>query len=93
MTSGSRSAAPRSVTRDEGSTSDEVVENALEDVQAFWSRTYEGLYGEPYEPIQGGFWPYGPNTEQPPCGDPLPSLQRDRGQRVLLPDGGSHRLG
>ena len=35
-------------------------EAALDDVDAFWSRTYEDLYGEPYEPIPGGFWPYGP---------------------------------
>ena len=26
------------------------------------SRSYEDLYGEPYEPIAGGFWPYGPDT-------------------------------
>lgn len=48
---------------------DEVVEAALDDVQSFWSRTYEGLYGEPYEPISGGFKPYGPNSALPRCGD------------------------
>jgi predicted metalloprotease len=53
-------------------TSDQVVEAALIDVDAFWSRTYEDLYGEPYEPIAGGFWPYGPDSEQPPCGNPPP---------------------
>ena len=52
--------------------SDQVVEAALADVDAFWSRTYEDLYGEPYQPISGGFWPYGPDTEQPPCGDRRP---------------------
>lgn len=54
----------------EAPSGDEVVEAALEDVQAFWSRTYEDLYGEPYEPISGGFKPYGPDTTQLPCGDP-----------------------
>jgi len=54
-------------------TSDQVVEAALIDVDAFWSRSYEGLYGEPYEPIQGDFWPYGPDTELPPCGEPPPT--------------------
>jgi len=53
-------------------TSDQVVEAALTDVDAFWSRSYEELYGEPYQPIEGGFWPYGPDTEQPPCGEPPP---------------------
>lgn len=53
-------------------TSDQVVEAALIDVDAFWTRSYEDLYGEPYEPISGGFWPYGPDSEQPPCGEPPP---------------------
>lgn len=56
----------------EAPTSDQVVEAALTDVDAFWSRSYEDLYGEPYRPIEGGFWPYGPDTEQPPCGEPPP---------------------
>lgn len=53
--------------------SDDVVEAALLDVEAFWERSYEDLYGEPYVPIEGGFWAYGPDTEQPPCGRPGPS--------------------
>ncbi|MEQ1786350.1 MAG: neutral zinc metallopeptidase [Acidimicrobiales bacterium] len=56
----------------EAPTSDQVVEAALLDVDAFWSRSYEDLYGEPYEPIEGGFWAYGPDSAQPPCGDPPP---------------------
>ena len=58
---------------DEAPTSDQVVEAALTDVNGFWQRTYEDLYGTPYEPISGGFWPYGPDTEQPPCGHPAPT--------------------
>lgn len=54
-------------------TSDQVVEAALADVEDFWARSYEGLYDTPYEPIDGGFWPYGPTTDQPPCGDPPPA--------------------
>jgi predicted metalloprotease len=57
----------------EAPTSDQVVEAALSDVNAFWARTYEDLYGEAYEPISGGFWPYGPDSEQPPCGQPAPT--------------------
>jgi predicted metalloprotease len=69
----------------EAPTSDQVVEAALEDVNAFWSRTYEALYGEPYEPIQGGFWPYGPDTEQPPCGDPRPRYSEIAGNAFYCP--------
>lgn len=58
---------------EEAPSSDQVVEAALLDVDAFWARTYEDLYGEPYQPIEGGFWAYGPDTEQPPCGEPPPS--------------------
>jgi len=53
-------------------TSDQIVEAALTDVNAFWSRTYADVYGEEYEEIQGGFWPYGPDSEPPPCGSPPP---------------------
>jgi predicted metalloprotease len=56
----------------EAPSSDAVVEAALLDVEAFWERTYEDLYGTAYEPISGGFWAYGPDSEQPPCGTPPP---------------------
>lgn len=56
-------------------TADEVVQAALSDVEAFWEREYEDAYGTDYEPIEGGFWPYGPRTEQPPCGRPRPAYE------------------
>jgi predicted metalloprotease len=56
----------------EAPTSDQVVEAALTDVSAFWARSYDDLYGEAFEPISGGFWAYGPGSEQPPCGNPPP---------------------
>jgi predicted metalloprotease len=54
-------------------TSDQVVQAALTDVNAFWARSFKKLYGTAYEPIGGGYWPYGPDSEQPPCGEPAPS--------------------
>lgn len=54
-------------------TSDEIVQAALTDVDSYWARTFEDVYGEPYEPLAGGFWPYGPDSEQPPCGEPAPA--------------------
>jgi predicted metalloprotease len=51
---------------------DDLVTAALEDVQTFWRDTYPQIYGGPYEEISGGFYPYGPDTEMPPCGpDPI----------------------
>lgn len=51
---------------------DDVVEAALNDVQDFWVETYPQVYGTPFEPLQGGYHPYGPNTAPPPCGSPPP---------------------
>jgi len=56
-------------------TSDQVVEAALTDIEGFWGRTYEDVYGEPYRRIKGGFWAYGPDSEQPPCGVPRPAYE------------------
>src|SRR5918994_6481709 len=65
--------------------SGEVVDDALEDVETFWRRSYEDVYGEPYEPIEGGFWPYGPSSEQPPCGDPPPAYEDIAGNAFYCP--------
>ena len=70
----------------EAPTSEQVVEAALSDVNAFWQRTYEDLYGTAYEPIAGGFWPYGPNTEQPPCGRPAPTYADIAGNAFYCPN-------
>lgn len=68
---------PETSVGDEGApTSDQVVQAALLDVQAFWARSYQDLYGEEYVPIGGGFWAYGPDTEVPPCGDPPPTYDQ-----------------
>lgn len=57
---------------EEAPDSDLVVEAALLDVEAFWDRSYGDVYGDAYEPISGGFFAYGPDSEQPPCGNPPP---------------------
>jgi predicted metalloprotease len=51
---------------------DDVVEAALNDVQTFWVQTYPQVFGSPFEPLTGGYHPYGPNTAPPPCGNPPP---------------------
>jgi predicted metalloprotease len=66
-------------------TSEEVVEAALADVEAFWDRTFDDVYGRPYEPIRGGFWPYGPTSDQPPCGSPPPRYEEVAGNAFYCP--------
>jgi predicted metalloprotease len=51
-------------------TAEEVLDAAVVEIEAWWERTYEDVYGTPYRPISGGFWAYGPDTELPPCGIP-----------------------
>jgi predicted metalloprotease len=51
-----------------------VADQAVEDVSAFWDETYPEVYGEPFEPV-AGFYPYGPDTAPPPCGQPPPEYE------------------
>ena len=51
-----------------------VADQAVEDVSAFWDETYPEVYGGPFEPV-AGFYPYGPDTEAPPCGIPPPNYE------------------
>ncbi|MDZ7674065.1 MAG: neutral zinc metallopeptidase [Acidimicrobiales bacterium] len=44
-----------------------MVRLALEDLDAFWSEQLPELYGVPFEP-PAQLYPYGPDTEPPPCG-------------------------
>ena len=44
-----------------------VAEAAVADVNDYWRRTYPETYGSEFEELRGGFHPYGPDTEMPPC--------------------------
>lgn len=49
---------------------DDVMVAAALDVEAFWQDTYEDVYGEPYQDLEGGLWSYNPDTDPsdlPPC--------------------------
>ena len=70
---------------DDELTSDDVVAAAVLDAEAFWEREYEDLYGSPYDPISGGYWPYGPDSEQPPCGEPAPDYSDIAGNAFYCP--------
>ena len=51
----------------------EAAQSAVEDVDAYWHRTYPDTYGSDFPDLTGGFHPYGPDTEMPPCGQPPPA--------------------
>jgi predicted metalloprotease len=51
---------------------DAVVDLALEDLGAFWSAALPDVYGVDFEPLRGGYVPYGPDAPLPSCGpEPL----------------------
>jgi predicted metalloprotease len=56
-----------------GSTGDPaaVTDRAVDDVTAYWEQTYPEVYGDEFPPV-AGFYPYGPDTQPPPCGTPPP---------------------
>ena len=51
-----------------------VAQRAVEDVTAYWETTYPEVYGDDFVPV-AGFYPYGPDTEPPPCGSPPPTYE------------------
>jgi predicted metalloprotease len=61
---------PAEATGDPG----EVADRAVRDVTAYWEETYPEIYGDPWRPV-AGFYPYGPDTEPPPCGEPPPRYE------------------
>jgi len=49
---------------------DAIIEKAINDVESFYESEYPKLYGEPFEPVSGGEFPYGPDDPPPDCGAP-----------------------
>jgi predicted metalloprotease len=47
---------------------DAIIEATITDVEAFWTDEFPRVYGDEFEPVSGGFFPYGPNRELPDCG-------------------------
>ena len=64
---------------------------AVEDVTAYWRADLSRGLRRRVRAV-AGFYPYGPDTEPPPCGARRP-LRGDRRQRLLLPGRRHHRLG
>src|SRR3954447_8163766 len=49
---------------------DAIIRKAVEDVQSFYEDEFPKLYGEPFQPVGGGLFPYGPDDPPPECGGP-----------------------
>ena len=49
------------------SSSDEVIDIALDDLEVYWAERLPEVYGVEYEPV-AQFFPYGPTTPAPQCG-------------------------
>jgi predicted metalloprotease len=45
----------------------QVTTALLDDIEAFWVETYPQLHGEEWQPLRGGYAPYGPDTRPLPC--------------------------
>jgi len=56
---------------DEDDVDDAVIFAALDEVEAFWADEFDEVAAGRFEPVEGGFFPYGPDTEIPECGAPL----------------------
>jgi predicted metalloprotease len=50
---------------------DVIIEAAIEDVEAFWADEFATAVGGTFEPVSGGFFPYGPDRNLPTCGGRL----------------------
>ena len=50
---------------------DVIIDAALEELEGFWDDEFDEVASGRFEPVAGGFFPYGPDTEIPGCGQPL----------------------
>ncbi|MBA2497078.1 MAG: neutral zinc metallopeptidase [Acidimicrobiia bacterium] len=64
---------------------DAVIEAALAEVETFWENVFPEVYGGEFTPVQGGFFPYGPDREPVPCGSPPPSYEEVAGNAFYCP--------
>src|SRR5260370_19798690 len=47
---------------------DAIIQKAVDDVQSFYEEMFPKLYGQPFRPLSGGTFPYGPANPPPACG-------------------------
>jgi predicted metalloprotease len=47
---------------------DVIIEAALAEVEVFWEENFADVVGGQFQPVSGGFFPYGPDRTLPTCG-------------------------
>ena len=47
---------------------DVIIDAAIADVETFWTDEFPATVGGTFEPVSGGFFPYGPDRVLPTCG-------------------------
>jgi predicted metalloprotease len=62
---------------------DVIITKAVDDVQAFYEQEFPKLYGQPFKPLSGGVFPYGPDNPPPNCGGPGKSDYRQVAQNAF----------
>lgn len=50
---------------------DVIILAALDELEGFWFDEFPTIVQSDFQPVGGGFFPYGPDTEIPGCGQPL----------------------
>ena len=62
---------------------DAIIEKAVDDVQSYYEEIFPKLYGEPFQPLSGGTFPYGPANPPPACGGTGKSDYREVAQNAF----------
>jgi predicted metalloprotease len=47
---------------------DVIIEASLAEIESFWDDAFDDVVGGRFEPVTGGFFPYGPDRTLPTCG-------------------------
>jgi predicted metalloprotease len=62
---------------------DGIIRSAVTDVERYYSEVFPTLYQQPFAPVNGGLFPYGPDDPPPACGEPGPAAYQDVAQNAF----------
>ena len=74
---------------DDGSDLNRVAANAIADIEAWWTTEFPAVYGEPYQPVEGGFFAIDSSTDPDglPCNPSDIDMVLDNAYYCPLDDG------
>jgi predicted metalloprotease len=49
---------------------DVIIEASIDEIEEYWDERFSDVVGGEFQPVSGGFFPYGPERELPECGGP-----------------------